>query len=95
MYSGQVTGLTRDYTGCPNKVHCSINRDKPANEIRFFVIGLTRCQRSTMILSLGIKHSMGDLICDVNVTRSCNSKRNVVENNVSVPFLASVRLKKL
>jgi len=36
----------------------------PVGEIRFFV--KLKCQSSAVMLSLGIKYSVRDLICDVN-----------------------------
>jgi len=42
----------------------SIDHIKPADEIGFFVS--LKCQISTVILSLGVKYSMHDLISDVS-----------------------------
>ena len=43
-----------------------LNRVKLASEIRFFL--KLKCETSTIILSLGVKYSMRDLICEVNNT---------------------------
>jgi len=39
---------------------------KPASDNNWFFFGKLKCQKSTMILSAGIKYSTRDLICDVN-----------------------------
>ena len=45
---------------------------KPANEIRFFR------QLSTIALSLGIKYSKRELICDVNYCVICKAAISVI-----------------
>jgi len=58
---------------------------KPANGIDFFV--KVKCQSRTTTLSLGIKYSMRDLICDVKLM--CE-EQNMTRTKTNSSYFATV-----